>query len=175
MSGTLETYLLDANVFIQAKRRFYPFDLAPGYWDALCWHRAAGRVCSLDRVGGELERGGDDLWTWARDTFGQEGFPDSFGCAAAYGQMVAWVQAQAQFTPAAKSEFMSVADGWLAAYAMKEGRVLVTLEEHKPDAKAKVPLVNVCLAFGMQPITPFEMLRRLGIELTWQPPSTTLP
>lgn len=175
MSGSTENYVLDANVFIQAKRRFYPFDVVPGYWEALRWHRAAGRVCSIDRVGNELERGGDALWAWARDTFGQTGFAESAGCAAEYGQMAAWVQAQAQFTSAAKSEFLSVADGWLAAYAKEQDRVLVTLEEHKPDAKAKVPLVNVCMAFGVETITPFEMLRRLGIQLTWQAPATESP
>lgn len=60
---------------------------------------------------------------------------------------------------------MGEADGWLAAYAKVGGHVLVTLEEHKPEAKAKVPLVNVCLAFGVEPITPFEMLRRLDVSL----------
>lgn len=28
-------YLLDANVFIEAKNRYYGFDLAPGFWDWL--------------------------------------------------------------------------------------------------------------------------------------------
>lgn len=59
-----------------------------------------------------------------------------------------------------------------AAYAKATGRVLVTLEEHKPDAKSKVPLVNVCRAFNVETITPFEMLRRLDIRLTWQPPAS---
>lgn len=175
MSDSPENYVLDANVLIQAKRRFYPFDVVPGYWEALCWHRAHGRVCSIDKVADELERGGDALWPWARDAFDQAGFVSTAGAVAEFGQMAAWVQAQAQFFPAAKAEFMGVADGWLAAYAKAEGKILVTLEEHKPDAKNKVPLVNVCLAFGVEAISPFEMLRRLGITLTWQPPVPALP
>ena len=35
MSATPEKFVLDANVFIQAKRRFYAFDFCPGYWDML--------------------------------------------------------------------------------------------------------------------------------------------
>ena len=57
-----EKYLLDANVFIQAKRTYYPFDICPGFWDALCWHQAKGVVFSIDKVWGELEKGGDEIW-----------------------------------------------------------------------------------------------------------------
>lgn len=168
MSDPLESYVLDSNVFIQAHRKFYAFSICPGYWEALCWHRTNGRVRSVDKVGDELEHGGDALWDWARDSFGAEGFCNTAVAAEVFGTMAAWVQGQNQFTPAAKAEFMGVADGWLCAFAKANGSVLVTLEEHKPDAKGKVPLVNVCKAFDVETITPFEMLRRLGIRLSWQ-------
>lgn len=58
-------YILDANAFIEAKRRYYAFDLCPGFWDALMWHQARDEVRSIDRVKKELERGGDDLTEWA--------------------------------------------------------------------------------------------------------------
>lgn len=172
MSQSPENYVLDASVFIQAKRRFYPFEICPGYWDALRWYREAGRICSVDKVRDELARGSDALWDWAKDVFGETAFHDTAVAMAEYSAMVAWVQGQSQFFPAAKAEFMAIADGWLAAYAKATGRVLVTLEEHKPDAKSKVPLVNVCRAFNVETITPFEMLRRLGVRLTWQPPAS---
>jgi hypothetical protein len=174
MNDSQECYVLDANVFIQAKRRFYPFDVVPGYWDGLCWHQKNGRVCSIDKVRQELENGGDELWTWARDTFGLDGFVDSAGCAGEFGRMATWVQQQAQFTMEARAEFMSVADGWLAAQALHSRKVLVTLEEEQPQAKRKVPLPNVCKAFGIQTITPFEMLRRLGVQLGWKAPKINL-
>ncbi|MFZ4683724.1 MAG: DUF4411 family protein, partial [Terrimicrobiaceae bacterium] len=154
MSDSPEKYVLDANAFIQARKRFYPFDVVPGYWEALCWHQAAGRVCSVDKISDELKKGNDGLWEWAQISFGAAGFENSALAAVEYGEMAGWVQSQSQFTPAAKAEFMDVADGWLAAFAKKTGRVLVTLEEHKPDAKAKVPLVNVCLAFNVDTISP---------------------
>lgn len=50
-------YVLDANVFIQAARRYYAFDLAPAFWRALVDHASEGRVQSIDRVLRELERG----------------------------------------------------------------------------------------------------------------------
>ncbi len=64
---------------------------------------------------------------------------------------------------------MKVAEGWLVAYVKHSNRIVVTLEESAPDAKRKVPLVNICNAFGVQAITPYEMLRRLCVQLTWSP------
>ncbi len=43
-------YLLDANVFIEAKRRHYSFDFCPAFWDWLVEGNAAGKTCSVERV-----------------------------------------------------------------------------------------------------------------------------
>lgn len=171
MSTTPEKYLLDANAFIQAKRRFYGLDFCPGYWRTLIWHQQQGRVCSVDRVQDELLRGGDDLSQWVEQQFGTAAFADTTTptVVGAYAQMLAWVMAQSQFHDSAKAEFQQVADGWLAAFAKANGYVVVTLEEHNPDVRKKVPLPNVCRAFDVETITPFEMLRRLNVQLGWQP------
>jgi len=47
-------YVLDANVFIEAAQRYYAFDLAPGFWQALLDHAKDGRIQSIDRVSVEL-------------------------------------------------------------------------------------------------------------------------
>lgn len=60
-------YLLDANVFIEAKRRYYGFDFCPAFWDWLVRENAAGHVFSIDKVADELVRGDDELSTWAAD------------------------------------------------------------------------------------------------------------
>ena len=44
------TYVLDANVFIEAARRYYAFDLAPKFWESLVLHAADGRIQSIDRI-----------------------------------------------------------------------------------------------------------------------------
>jgi hypothetical protein len=167
-------FVLDANAFIQARRRFYDFSICPGYWDALHWHASRKAVCSIDRVWAELERGGDVLWDWAKEKLTDSVFhttasPD---IVARYSEMIAWVHAQ-PFLPNAKEEFAreEVADGWLAAYAKSQkSAVVVTLEEFDPNVKRRVPLPNVCRAFELETISPYEMLRRLGIKLEWRPP-----
>ena len=67
-----------------------------------------------------------------------------------------------QFTEAARTEFASVADGWLVAYAFVNGLIVVTHEEFAPDVKRKVPIPNLCVEFDVEFANTFEMLRTLG-------------
>jgi len=48
MSGN--KYVLDSNIFIQAKNTYYGFDLCPGFWMGLLRKHDEKRVCSIDRV-----------------------------------------------------------------------------------------------------------------------------
>ncbi|HEY2122249.1 MAG TPA: DUF4411 family protein, partial [Chthoniobacterales bacterium] len=58
-------YLLDSNVFIEAKNKYYQFSLCPGFWDWLVRENANGKIFSHDRVLSELVGYGDDLSQWA--------------------------------------------------------------------------------------------------------------
>jgi hypothetical protein len=160
------------------KNRYYPFSFCPGFWKALIAQHQKSRVFSIDRVRDELikpknEAGDkpDELSNWAKDQV-----PDTFfkktldqEVVKAFREIIAWVSSEAQFTPAAKAEFADKADGWLIAYARVNGHVLVTHEEHAPDAKAKVPIPNVCLEFDVEYVDTFEMLENLGVKLILSP------
>ncbi|MCG7301294.1 DUF4411 family protein [Brevibacterium ravenspurgense] len=43
-------YLLDANVLIEAKNRYYAFDIAPGFWDWLHQAHLQSLACSIEAV-----------------------------------------------------------------------------------------------------------------------------
>jgi len=43
-------YLLDANVFIQAKNLHYGFDFCPAFWEWLIERNHAGEVASIEKV-----------------------------------------------------------------------------------------------------------------------------
>jgi hypothetical protein len=58
-------YLLDANVFIQAKNLHYGFDFCPAFWDWVVAANAAGSVFSVESVEAELAAIADDLSTWS--------------------------------------------------------------------------------------------------------------
>jgi hypothetical protein len=50
-------YILDANVFMQAFRDKYPFDVCPGFWEALTQQHKQGNILSIDRVRQEIING----------------------------------------------------------------------------------------------------------------------
>ena len=161
------TYVLDANVFIEAARRYYAFDLAPPFWESLVQHAANGRIYSIDRVKQELERGKDELATWATSQFNDAfASTDEEDVIESYSEVMSWVQAQDQFLDAAKADFAAVADGWLVAYAKTKENIVVTHELPATDARKKVPIPNVCDALGVSYVDTFTMLRELGVRFS---------
>jgi Domain of unknown function (DUF4411) len=58
-------YLLDANVFIQAKNLHYGLDFCPAFWDWLVERNADRTVFSIEKVGDEIAAGQDELSDWA--------------------------------------------------------------------------------------------------------------
>ena len=168
------SFLLDANVFIEAKRRYYAFDICPGFWECLLWHHDGScRVLSIDKVKKELERGGDDLTKWVASIAPSTCFSSTNdgSVIGQYGHIMAWVQGQGQFYQEAKAGFASGADGWLIAYAKVNGLILVTHETLAPEAQRTVPMPNVCKAFGVAYVNTFDMLRELEAAFSWEPAS----
>ena len=161
------TYVLDTNVFIEAARRYYAFDIAPPFWESLVQHAANRRIYSIDRVKQELERGKDELATWATSQFNNAfASTDEEDVIQSYSEVIGWVQAQEQFLDAAKADFAAVEDGWLVAYARAKGYIVVTHELPAIDARSKVPIPNVCEALGVSYADTFAMLRELGVRFS---------
>ncbi len=164
-------FVLDADVFIAAHRRYYAPDLCPGFWECLAHYYQEGRVLSIDRVRDEILHP-TPLVQWVNEApnglFVSSAEPLVI---AAFTEMVNWVQRNGQFRPEAKAEFARVADGWLAAYAKVHGAVVVTQEVFNADVRKKVPLPNVCKQFGVEYRDTFEMLRELEASFDWRRPS----
>jgi hypothetical protein len=158
--------VIDSSVLIEAARRYYAFDVAPGFWEGLVLHCAEGRVCSIDWVKKELEKGNDRLADWADSDAGTAFVPTTDDdVLAQYAEIMDWVTRNRQFHDSAKADFASGADGWVVAYAKAKGHVVVTQEVLRRDVKRKVPIPNVCDQFGVRWIDTFAMLRELGIKL----------
>lgn len=151
-------YLLDANVFIQAKNLQYGFDFCPAFWDWLAQAHGAGRLRSIRHVGDELSGFGDELSAWA-DGLDETFFvpPDAAVLAAAQG-VSAWVLQQG-YEPAAVNTFLQVADFWLVAAALAGNHAVVTHEVASPSAK-KIKIPNVCVGLGVDFTSPYQMLRK---------------
>jgi len=164
-------FVLDANVFIEAKNRYYAFDLGTRFWESLVDLAVNGRVESIDRIKHELLRGRDspkegedpdELAVWVKGGFAQAFVStDEQDVVSSYADVMNWVNQQARFTDAAKAEFASSADGWLVAYARARERVVVTHEQPAPESRNEVKIPDICLAFHVRPVDTFQMLREL--------------
>ncbi|MDI6738763.1 MAG: DUF4411 family protein [Candidatus Edwardsbacteria bacterium] len=151
-------YLLDANVFIQAKNLHYGLDFCPAFWDWLISNNQQQKVFSIEKVGDEIEAGNDELAKWA-DQRGPDFFlkPDS-AMLSALGKVSAWATDQG-YDPAAVNTFFQVADYYLVAFAVAHGHTVVTHEIASPSTK-KIKIPNACIGLEVKCVTPYEMLRR---------------
>jgi len=151
-------YLLDANVFIQAKNLHYGLDFCPAFWEWLIASNAAQKVFSIEKVGDELDAGADELTDWAKQR--DAGFflsPDE-KMLPVLSQVSTWVTGQG-FDSAAVNTFLQIADYYLVAHALAHGHTVVTHEVAANTLK-KIKIPNVCIALKIKCVTPYEMLRR---------------
>lgn len=151
-------YLLDANVFIQAKNLHYGLDFCPAFWDWLIEANQRGRVYSIEKVGDELDAGADELAGWGVER--GAGFflkPDA-PLLGALGRVSTWVTSQ-KYDSAAVNTFLQVADYYLVTHALAHGYTVVTHEIPSPSTK-RIKIPNVCIGLGVKCMTPYEMLRR---------------
>ena len=167
MSSTQDIYLLDANVFIEAAKHYYGFDLVPSFWRELVDKGREGRIISIDKVKAELDDKEDILKQWAGDDFAQWfEMTNTKDVLVAYKKVMEWIE-ESDFSDKAKKDFTNKnkADAWIVAYAMTRGCVVVTHEQFKPGIKRKVPIPNACRKFGVKSINTFQMLHDLDITL----------
>lgn len=150
------TYLLDANVFIQAKNLQYGFDFCPAFWDWLDEQSAADHVGSIEKVLDELKAGGDDLSTWAIARPGLFAQPDTPVVESL--QAVSRWAASAHYDPAAVSTFLQDADYYLVAHAHAHELTVITHEVPANSVK-KIKIPNACIDLQIKCMSPYEMLR----------------
>lgn len=138
-------FLLDANVFIEAHKKYYAFDICSGFWKALERQYRLGTLASIDRIKVELtqrrkkDEEPDALSDWANKSAPEGFFKGTTDLAVikTFGHMANWVQGSQQFKDSAKQEFADVSDGWLIAYAKENGLIVATHEEYAPEAHRK--------------------------------------
>jgi predicted nucleic acid-binding protein len=151
-------YLLDTNVFIQARNLHYGFDFCPAFWDWLLAQNEAGIVASIDKVSDELAAGDDDLSDWASERGVGFFAPPDDRLVPALARVSMWANAQ-NYERAAIATFLQVADFWLVAHALAHGCVVVTHEVPAVSVR-KIKIPNACIGMAVSCMSPYEMLRR---------------
>ena len=150
-------YLLDANVFIQAKNLHYGLDFCPAFWDWLTFNNVSRKVFSIERVSDEIKAGDDELTDWVAKCS-----PDFFlkpdnAMLSVLSKVSDWATSQ-NYEPTAVNTFFQVADYYLVAYALAHKHTIVTYEIASTSYK-KIKIPNACIGLGIKCINPFEMLR----------------
>lgn len=162
----MKKYLLDSNIFIQAHRMYYPFDVFPSYWNKLIELSDSGIIISIDKVKKELcdNSNQDQLSLWCNETINNSFFCDSTICIDKYSEIAVWTANNPHFQQSAKDEFLTtdLADPWLIAYAMKNDCIIVTHEISQPQRRNRIKIPEPCMHFGINYLTPIQMLRELN-------------
>jgi predicted nucleic acid-binding protein len=153
-------YLLDANVFIEAYRRYYSFEVVPAFWEWLDQAHTDGRVASVRKVFEELTGRGDDLSAWAgarRPFFLDEDEKVLSSLTAA----ATWATSNS-YRASAVSDFLESGDYFLIGHAHAHGHTVVTHERPAPDAVKSIKIPDVCGGLSVPYINAHTMLQREG-------------
>lgn len=150
-------YLVDSDVFIQAKNAHYGFDFCPGFWDWIEQAHASGVIASVEKVGEELKRGHDELASWATAQSGLFLVPDQ-SVAQSLARVSVWA-AGAGYRAGAVNTFLASGDYFLIAHAHAHACTVVTHEVSAPDSQKKVKIPDACNGVGVNSVRPWDMLR----------------
>ncbi|MFC0804806.1 DUF4411 family protein [Ensifer sp. P24N7] len=161
-------FLLDTNVFIEAKNRYYAFDICPGFWewmDDVCGSDMGSTVNVCD----ELTGAKDELAQWANDRKDAGWFldVDDADTQQRYADIANHVVTANHFTESAIEKFLNDADSWLIAKASAIGATVVTHELPNPQSKKRVMIPDVCDAFSVNYLNTFEALREFSAKFGW--------
>ena len=162
-------YLLDSNIFIQAKNFYYGMDFCPAFWDWLDREQKAGNIGSISEVANELKGHGDELAEWIKVRNDSAFFlpVDDIQTQQAFAQIANYVAEK--YKEPNLAPFLTVADPWLIAKAMTTGATLVTHEKLVPANSKKVKIPNICKQFKVPYIDSYALLRNLNAQFVLQP------
>ena len=159
-------YWVDADCLIERAKYEYAFDIVPGYWDFLVAMARRNIILSPIMVYQEVREGVDALSSWVEEhketlfEYADEAVQDRLSDVADYVR---------ERYPVHGEGFLNGADPFLIAHAMVQGGRIATGEKPKPQNAQTPRIPNVASHFGIECVTVFEMLRKLGAEFHWHP------
>lgn len=153
------TFLLDANVFIEANNRYYGLDFCPHFWRWIDKHYNLGEMYSISPVYAELKTYGDSLSDWVKNNkkyflpitdkiYQQNMAKISQFCIENY-----------DMNNKRNLTFLDSADPWLIAKAIEDNSTIITHEKYSQESK-KIIIPNLCREFDVNYMDTFELLRK---------------
>ncbi len=155
-------YLLDSDVFIQAKNRHYGFDIVPAWWDWLVQAHQAGRVFTVEACRDEVVDGADELATWMAAQPATFALNPQGSDQPSLQRVSQWAVGSAQYDQGAAAQFLAAGDYFLVSQALSLGHTVVTHEEPAPFGKKRIKIPDACNAVRVAWMPPWRMLRDEG-------------
>lgn len=157
----LDTYLLDANVLIDAAKYYYQIDRVPEFWSWLVRMGMQGQMKVPQEIYVEIMKGNDALKEWLeenKDALLLDEIP----------VMVDSVIEQGYANDLNDVEIEKIgADAFLIAYAFvdPQRRYVVTTEHSKPTkTRADRHIPDVCADLDIRCINTFDLIRDLDFR-----------
>ena len=158
-------YLLDSNVFIQAKNDYYSFDIAPGFWRWLELLGEEQSALTVKAVREEIIEGDDALRDWMVDLPKEYFIEPDIPVQENVRKIVTAVMQEPAYPEHNRYSFLEKADPWLIATAMTGAYTVVTHEEKTGPGAKKVKIPNICEIFQVPYLTVFELMKMNKVQL----------
>lgn len=154
-------YLLDTNIMIEAKNRYYGFDICPGFWSWIEASHVRNVIYSTHAVRDEILKGKDDLSNWIATLPATFFVNRGAGTLPHLASLASWANSSPHYTSAAKAGFFSSADYYLIAQGRETGFTVVT-HEVPSGARNRIKIPEAAAYLGVRIASPFEVMRREG-------------
>jgi len=154
-----EKFLIDSNVFINAKYFHYNFNYCKIFWDYLLNLHNNGVVYTVNTVKRELLAKPDDIASWIEKEVPSSFFQDEMTSMGSYATLMNWAHTL-DVNDKAKEDFASEhkADAFLIAHAMTHHFSIITHEKSQSGAKKRIMIPNAAEAHGVKTLTLYEFL-----------------
>lgn len=154
-------YVLDADVFIQAKNGPYSFKVCPGFWEWLDDANSKDLIISIKEVRKELMEYKDLLSLWAKARKKMFVETQDGSTIESCKDLATWVYEN--YEQAAAAKFLADADFVLVAFAQAHNHTVVTHEVPGYGFDVKIP--NACKWMEVPVVSPFQMLAEQKVKL----------
>jgi len=157
--------LIDANVLIEAHRRYYSMEVCPGFWEWMAEALATGDAILIPEIRDEVTPLSQDLKDWLRFD-ATVTHPEVQGSLSLSRQLVTGEANASGCTANSIQRFLRGGDYHLTAYAHAAKCRVVTLEtrEDRTKHKRKLKIPDLCDRISVAWATPFQMLKDHGAE-----------
>ena len=170
-------YIIDTNSFIEPFRVYYPFDLAPTFWNILASSIRTRKIIFLKVVETELTKHySDELAKWVKNLDGIRSIQvnNDQKIVDNYGKIFEYIHSCGLYTERAIMNWSgngeNVADPWIIATALKLSANIITSEKSAAGNLAKNHRANnpkipdVAKHFGIKCVSIFDFLRAINFK-----------